>query len=311
LFSGFVPGTDTQSRAYRALMLRKSVLDSSLRELARLRTLAPGSERVKIDAHADAIRAVEQQLQAQLATAGDPQTCVVPKPPDSTLAAKSDSANPNGYIAAEPDEGWVEQVGKLHLALIRVAFQCDLIRVATFQWCPGNDRVAFRGMNPRDPETAYMHELYLNAMSGDFAFWEGPPPADGSADSGPYEFACNTQTWFYQKTVDALVEFKNARDAFGGSLLDHTIVPFITNEGHAADNIQQMPALIVGGKKLGMVGGQYLDLSRSTTAHNSLWLTIAQAYFPKRDPLEVLANEAFMKAAGSPKPIDGLWREPV
>ncbi|HEY8943262.1 MAG TPA: DUF1552 domain-containing protein, partial [Polyangiaceae bacterium] len=47
LFSGFMPGPDgaaKETEAIRALRLRKSVLDSSLRELARLKTLAPASE---------------------------------------------------------------------------------------------------------------------------------------------------------------------------------------------------------------------------------------------------------------------------
>jgi hypothetical protein len=314
LFAGFMPGAATQSNAYKSLMLRKSVLDSSLRELTRLRALAPSSERPKIDVHAAAIRAVEQQLQDQIAAGGNGQVCVVPQEPDRALVGKSgskfDYADPT---APEADNVWLEQVGKLHLALIRVAFQCDLIRVATFQWCSATNHVAFSGMNPVDPITPYIHHPFLNLGGGvESAFWLGAPPAPStSATSGyaVYEFACNVQTWFYQKTVDALVEFKNAKDAFGGSLLDYTVVPFITDEANNSDARSPLPALLVGGKKLGMVGGQYLNFT-TAMPHNSMWLSVAQAFFPNQNPAEVLAQEPFMKA-GPPTIIDGLWQKPT
>jgi hypothetical protein len=312
LFSGFVPGVGTQSQAYKALMRRKSVLDSSLRELARLRTIAPASERVKIDAHADAIRGVEQQLQAQIAAAGDPQRCVIPQAPDPSITGKTGSTN-NDYgnpYALEADNDRLEQAGKLHLALIRVAFQCDLIRVATFQWCPATNHVAFKGLNPTDPERALIYHPYLNfGGNGDQAFWRGAPPSTSQDPKGAYEFACNAQTWLYQKTVDALIEFKNARDAFGGSLLDYTVVPFVTDEANNSDARNPLPALIVGGRKLGMLGGQFVNFSDGLQPHNALWLSVAQAYFPNVNPLELLAQEEFMKRPAMP--IDGLWQKPV
>ena len=71
LFGGFVPGaTITDRDALRLLKLRKSVLDYSLRELDRLKTLGPASEREKIDSHAAAVRKLEAQLSEQIAGGG-------------------------------------------------------------------------------------------------------------------------------------------------------------------------------------------------------------------------------------------------
>ena len=71
LFSGFLPGaTITDREALRLLKLRKSVLDYSLRELDRLKTLGPASEREKIDSHAGAVRKLEAQLSEQIAGRG-------------------------------------------------------------------------------------------------------------------------------------------------------------------------------------------------------------------------------------------------
>src|SRR5262249_45432210 len=71
LFSGVMPGggTGNVSDVAKLLKARRSVLDYSRSELARLRTLAPGAEaRSKIDVHTDAIRKIEDQLTTQINT---------------------------------------------------------------------------------------------------------------------------------------------------------------------------------------------------------------------------------------------------
>jgi hypothetical protein len=91
LFSGFVPGGDTPENmetAKRALRLRKSVLDSALRELDRVHDLAPSSEWPKLDAHAEAIRKLELELEDQLADPAAPN-CELPASPDPMLVAKT------------------------------------------------------------------------------------------------------------------------------------------------------------------------------------------------------------------------------
>jgi hypothetical protein len=177
--------------------------------------------------------------------------------------------------------------------------------VATFMWSPAHDSLAFEGMYPSDPSGAYPHSATL-MRSVSSAFWSGSPPTQ---DADVYEFGCNVQTWFNRQTAKALVEFKNSQDAFGGSLLDHTVVPFITEEADPSDSRAPMPALIVGGRKLGMLGGQFVNVAPSVH-HNSMWLTVAQAFFPDEDPAQVLADEVFMKPANA-SPIEGLWQRPV
>jgi hypothetical protein len=126
-----------------------------------------------------------------------------------------------------------------------------------------------------------------------------------------YEFLTAVHTWFNQKTADALVEFKTARDAFGNSLLDYTVVPFITECAEATNTRGPAPALILGGKKLGFIGGQYQLLSRRQL--NDFWLTIAQAFFPSGTSLtEALASELFIQNTGYyTGPIAGLWSAPT
>jgi hypothetical protein len=124
-----------------------------------------------------------------------------------------------------------------------------------------------------------------------------------------YEFFVNAHTWFNQKTADILVDFKNATDMYGNSLLDHTIVPFITDVGEPADTSNSKPALILGGRALGMQGGTFVQLSTGANSHNNLWMTLAQAYLKTSDPLSVLTDEVFFKTGVAP--IPELWTLPA
>ena len=176
IFSGFIPGADSEA-ALRALRMRKSVLDSALRELNRISTLAPASERPKIDAHAEAIRKLELDLQRQIDAGGGGAGCVVPPAPPQTLIGKTGpsnrfAANP---VAAEGDDTMHEAVGRAHLGIIRVAFQCDLIRVATFQWAPATGVVALTGLNPADPSVAY-HYHAVHYRQGNPTYYTSARP---------------------------------------------------------------------------------------------------------------------------------------
>src|SRR5689334_2553567 len=293
LFSGFVPGTDAGTTGggdagvnqmlLKTLKERRSVLDYATRELARLKTLAPGEQAPKIDSHADAIRSMEKQVSDQINAIGDGGTgggstgganCVKPAAPDPALSGKTGSKNDYGNTTTTTADDMIhEQIGKTHAAIIRAAFQCDIIRVGTFQWSPGTNHVSFAGLH-LDGKT-HMHHPESHQVQ-DTAFFNGAPPTDAMR-LGVYDFCASVHTWYNQKTADILTDLKNAKDAFGNSLLDYTIIPYITEVAEANHSRSPKPALIFGGAKLGMQGGQF---QRFTTArpHNDLWLTIAQAY---------------------------------
>ena len=66
VFGTLMPGGGTaMPDLERARARKKSVLDFSLRDLQKLRTFAPMSEWERLDAHEDAIRALETELDAQ------------------------------------------------------------------------------------------------------------------------------------------------------------------------------------------------------------------------------------------------------
>jgi hypothetical protein len=315
LFTGFVPGGATPSNndaVLKALKARKSVLDFSIRELARLKSLAPASEAAKIDAHAAAIRDVELQLQGQIEMGGvGGTTCTVPAAPDPALKGQTGSKFDYGDEATSTsDEDVHEKIGKAHAAVLLAAFQCDIIRVATFQWSPGTNHVSFKGQYPANPTGSYMHHPMSHRI-GDQGFFNGAPQTGTSADASLYQFLVNINTWYNQKMADVLTMFKNAKDAMGNSILDYTVIPYVTEVGDPSHARAPKASMIFGGKALGMKGGQFLNFEANQRKQVDVYLTCAQALMQNADPLSQLpaAEEKFDRSGA--KPIDGLWAKPV
>ena len=311
LFTGFMPGGGGQmpdAALIRMLKNRRSVLDYSLKELNRLNTLAPAQERVKIESHATTIRMLEAQLSQDIINAemgGGGVGCMLPMAPSGTLTGVSSDRNSDygKAMTSRDDKDNHEAVGKAHGAIIKAAFACDLIRVATFQWSPGTNHVAFKGCNPANLNESYMHHP-LSHDNGDKNYYDGARP--GGTQSRIWDAMVWINHWYFQKTADILNTFRTQIDPLdpaGGNLLERTVCPMITEVADASHNHSGHAALIIGGTKLGMQGGQYRGVSGT---HNQLWATVAQAYLGANFA-SILANEAYYKA----NPISGFWTAPT
>jgi hypothetical protein len=312
LFGKFVPGgVMTDEAALRTLRARKSVLDYALSELEELRTLAPASERSKIDAHAAAIRKIEMQLSDQIMNPpmGE-NSCALPVGPDAGLTGKTadtaggDYGNPQTTI---DDSGTHRAVGQAHWGIIKAAFQCDLIRVATFQWSPGTNHVSFKGLDPNSPDKIYMHHPLSHKVS-DANFFNGERP---TSNAYVWDAMSNANLWYNTETAALIADLKATPDVYGGKLLDYTVIPYLTEIAEAGHTRSPLPALIFGGRALGMQGGQFQNFN-PVISHNSLWASIAQAYLQTDDPLgsgSPLAQEVFVKKDVAP--IPGLWAKPT
>lgn len=307
LFSGFMPGgMGPDANAIRLLKQKRSVLDHSLRELNRLNALAPASERVKIESHAAIIRAIEAQLTQQINNPPTTGGGMPPAVPPASLSGKSnDRASDYGNPTSTTDDGPNhELVGNTHAGILRAAFACDLIRVATFQWSPGTNHVSFKGLDPNSPNTIYMHHP-LSHKNGSRAFYEGSRP---STDAYIWDAMVNANKWYFDKTAAIINTFRtqvDPLDPMGGSLLDRTVIPMVTEVADASHNRNGHAALIFGGKALGMQGGQFKSVSG---IHNQLWVTVAQAYLGA-GAVSALAGESYVKTGSNP--IAGLWVAPA
>jgi hypothetical protein len=304
LFMGMMPGGGNDEAMTRALLSEKSVLDFSLRELDRLRTLAPASASSMIDAHEQAIRAAESEL-----IVDTPEGCMVPTAPadiagqedDGEFKGPGDYGNPKTTTA---DHEIHEQVALAHLALIKAAFACDLTRVVTFQFSPGTNHVSFGGLYPGDSNAIYMHHPVSHRIGG--GALTDSNPISSNAD---VEFLCQVEMWYNQRVATFLQGLKTAVDVYNNPILDQTVVPYVTEVARATHEHSPVPTVVFGGKNLGFQGGRFevLGSGNSMRPHNDMWLTCAAALGVSIDQLQ---GEAILKGNYTGI-MDEIWKPPA
>lgn len=264
VFGTLMPGgatPDNLARLSRARLQKKSVLDFARKDLERLRTLAPASQREQLDGHAAAIREVESEFDV---TPTDPAACGVAAPPDKVSVATRLDPYSGDHVVPQRDDELHSRIGALHMAVVKAAFRCDLTRVVTFQYAPGTNHVSFGDMWPPNPGLFKVH----HTTSHD------PFSPDQQ------EFLTRVEEFYAQRVSGFLQELAAAPEVGGaGSLLDNTLAPYITEVAERNHTWTRMPFLLLGGQSLGLSGGRVWDNGdRGLRSSNDLWMAIAEAF---------------------------------
>jgi hypothetical protein len=287
LFGGALPPGTTAADTARLLAQKLSVLDFMRKDLARLQTLIPASEKTRLAEHADAIQKLEATIRASLPL-GPGGACVVPTvppmfnpavPPRTQSATVYTSlAGLDYYTPNEPDNHPHQAVGRLHLALIKAAFTCDLTRVATFSWASGTSWVLFPGPFDGAPLPNGIASTTHHNMAD-------------AGDAATNEWLGNVDAFYARETAQALQELDAQTDSDGNSLLDNTVAAYASEgsqmPGHGQTDI---PFLVFGGKNTHVQGGKFLkvtggplpSVADSTTSGNrptnDVWLALAPIF---------------------------------
>jgi hypothetical protein len=272
------------------LAQKLSVLDFMRGDLARLGTLVPASEKPRLLAHADAIQQLEASLRATLIA--PPSACVVPAMPPLIAETPAGMMGSGAvytrlpgfdyFIAGDPASHPHEVVGRLHLSLIKAAFLCDLVRVATFEWSSATSWVAF-------PGTFDGATLPGNPVSSPHY---PPLSMDPSSSPGTTAWGAAIDRYYSSQTSQAIQEIAAATDVDGNSLLDNTVIPYVTEVGRRWDHNQQnVPFLVFGGKNTRIKGGTFLKVtdgplpplgapfgSTGNRPFNDAWLALAPIF---------------------------------
>jgi hypothetical protein len=313
-------GNRTADDTLRTLASRKSVLDFAIEELNQMLAMAPGGARDKLRIHTDEIMKAEESVRNTLnmrypgmGTSGGPSgssgssgggtpigggmcgTCTVPAKP-ADMAGKPDPMNGAGSSygrakSGSDDMALHQSVSKAHMDVLKAAFVCDIIRVATFQYSPGTNHVGFKGLYPGDDAVYQHHPLSHDTNTANTK--KGSTP-DELAARDRYLF--NVQLWYFQRHAETLAAWKATMDGCGNSLLDFTVVPFVTEVQATSHERDNMAAMIIGGKQLGFTHNLYRAESFTI---NQYWGTIAQAF-------GYTSAEAPFGA-----PLSGLWTKPA
>ena len=280
------------AQAATMLAQNKSVLDFMRADMARLRTLVPASETAKLDTYGESIRQLENSLSAGLTPGSCPQQ---PAPPAAIKnvsagtgatvfnnqnlgAAGGSKLSGADYYDPTDDANHPHQLlGAQQLQLMQAAFSCDLARVGTFMWSAGTNWVVF-------PSPFQGSALANGAVSSP----EHPP--SHTTDKSTMAWIAQIEQWYNQQTATALQQFDATTDFDGNTLLDNTVVVYLSEVARAYDHDQRnMPFLVFGGKNTGINGGQFLKVTdgKLTNADgvslinrptNDVWLALAPIF---------------------------------
>ena len=259
IFGTLMPGGNSDELAV-ARAQKRSVLDFSRKDLTRMRALAPATGRETLDAWEAAITQLESELDAD---PSDPVNCgVAAEPPQISINTKLDPYS-SSHVVSERDDVKHDQIGQLHFSIIKAAFRCDLTRVVTFQWTPGTNHVSFGDLWPPNPDQFKVHHTTSH-----------------DADTPDIlEFLTRVDEWYATRTAAFIADLNQTPDPItgAGTLLDTTLVPYITEVGARYHNWDPMPFLLFGGAGTGITGGRMLQESR-TRSTNDFWMALAGFY---------------------------------
>lgn len=258
---GAMAGSGADDTALRQARLeKKSVLDFSLKDLARLRAIVPRSQLANLEAHEAAIRELERELDQD---PGDPNACGVPAQPETISISTYVDPYSSNHVVKQRDDEKHDRIAQLHFALIKAAFRCDLTRVVTFQFSPGTNHVSFGNMWPPDPALFKVH----HTTSHD------PDTPD------TLEFLTRIEVWYAERVSKFLGELATDTDANGTPVLDTTLVPYVSEVGARYHNWDNMPFLLFGGANTKLRGNQlWTSGTRGLRSTNDLWMACAPYY---------------------------------
>jgi len=242
------PTAQDDAAARERLADRKRVLDAASKDLDALRGRLGDSDRVKMEGHIAAIRAIEHSLTTGVGVASG-RACR-----KLELGAPMDIWE-NDNIPA---------IAKLQMDLIAMAFACDLTRIATLQFGSAAATHRFTWLGPE----------FAKEYAGD--------PARGfhalaHRESYPASKAMliRAHTWYAQQLA-YLLERLEAIPEGGGSVLDHTAVVWCNELGTGSTHSHEhLPWVIAGGAGGSLKTGQLLSFPREP--HNRLLLTLCAA----------------------------------
>ncbi|MEM9458996.1 MAG: DUF1552 domain-containing protein [Myxococcota bacterium] len=213
------------------------VMDVLDGDLDRLAARAPSAQIAKLESHRDAIAQLRTNLEGSASAA-----CI-------GQVQELEGILPGGGASHQA-------IGMAQLQLIKTAFMCDMTRIATFMWAAGTSHVNFSDVIEGVRDKGHHGITHSSSPKAELAMID---------------------TWYSERMAEFLADLDATPDPFGsGSLLDNTLVVYLSEMAQGGHTFRDVPAILFGGAGGRLGGGRYLQYDGRS--FNDLWLAIAEAF---------------------------------
>jgi hypothetical protein len=222
----------------RLRALRHSVLDRVKDDFNRLDAKLGSNDRYKLEQHLQAIREVEQSLDAE---GGPLPGCTLPDEP----GALDPLANDN-YPA----------IGRLQMDLMAMALACDITRVSSLQWSTAQSGIRFTWLGHSNAHHSLSHE------------------ADNDANARAQLVQINH--WYAEQFAYLLGKLA-AQPELDGSMLDNTVVLWVNEQGNGDTHTKtEIPFVLAGNHDGQLRTGRWLQYAERS--HNDLYVSLLNLF---------------------------------
>ena len=244
-------GASDSASTQASLEDRQRVLEAASRDLEVLRKRLSADDRVKMEAHIEAVREIGHSLTTGAGiTSG--RTCTQPE-----LGAPIDIEK-NSNIPA---------IAKMQMDLVAMALACDLTRVATVQFGKAGSNHRFTWLGPE-----FATDPLLNSFCQARGFHA---LAHREADAESRAKLVRINTWYAEQFAYFLHKLASIPEG-GGSVLDRTVVVWVNELGTGGTHSHENTPWVLAGDAGGFLKTGRL-LSYPGEAHNRLLLTLCHA----------------------------------
>ena len=227
---------------------RGSVLDAALGQLAAVRRRAGQADRQRLEQHADLIRAVEREVEQTLTIVCDNPNLALPA---GFAQAESDLFNGDGVY----DDVLLQTMGRL----TTLALSCQATQVAS--------------IHLRNLQTTPFPWLH-----GGSPFIPAKFHAVVHRDEGTAEQRRTILRWYASAVKSVLDDLASTPDGPDSSLLDNTLVVWVSSLRHSPHSVDDLPVLLVGDLQGTLRSGRRVDYQPSGgRSLGDLWTTVLQA----------------------------------
>jgi hypothetical protein len=258
---------------------QKSVLDLVAGEFAAIGPKLSSADRMKLDAHATAIR----DLETRLSLSTPPPTTTTTPSSTSRTCTPVDQTMLNGVARNYPQlndgnegtgfEQWYATTADLFMRVIQSAFSCDLTRVAVLVMGQFPDTACgfTQSFGSQLSTGAGLHGLLHKVDGGD----GGIPNNDATLTAQALDIAKKYHVYGSTQFAKLLTYLNSIPESDGQTMLDHSAVLYCGEVAAGFHGLHNLPWLLAGSAGGKFRTGRYLKYSN--VPHNNLMVSLANA----------------------------------